>query len=420
MEEFQSRRLFFMLKICALLSLACSGLCFGQSKWNLIDPLPQTNALFSVTYGNKLFVAVGILGSILTSPDAAIWTIRNSVQNYDYLRSVTYGNGQFVVVGDREMLFGNFHGTTGVVCTSFNASAWTNVSDGTWEEFYSVIYAKNQFVLAGGIGDIPFGMILTSTDAGILTRKFIDTSSVSPLYSVTYGDSQFVAVGVGGEIVCSPDAVTWTIKKTASINSELSSVTYGDSQFVVVGSGGVIFTSPDAVTWTIRNSGTAKNLFNITYGNGQFVVVGDSGIILTSPSAKAWTVRNSGTTKLLYSVAYGDSQFVAVGDSGIILTSTADVSGIANQPKSKMSDNGRIKVKCANTSISVILPKATAANRYKVGLFTVSGKKVYVATFGAGNGVINVPALKFQAGMYYISIEGNGISRISSPIIVTR
>jgi hypothetical protein len=419
MAEVQGRQSFFMLKICVLLSLACSGLCFGQSKWNLIDPLPQTNALFSVTYGNKLFVAVGILGSILTSPDAAIWTIRNSVQNYDYLRSVTYGNGQFVVVGDREMLFGNFHGTTGVVCTSFNASAWTNVSDGTWEEFYSVIYAKNQFVLAGGIGDIPFGMILTATDAGIWTRKFIDTSSVSPLYSVTYGDSQFVAVGVGGEIVSSPDAVTWTIKKTASINF-LSSVTYGDSQFVVVGSGGVIFTSPDAVTWTIRNSGMAKNLFNITYGNGQFVVVGDSGVILTSPDAAIWTLRSSGTTKFLYSVTYGDSQFVAVGDGGTILTSKADKTGIAVHPKLAMPDNSRIKVKSANCSISVMFPNATEANRFKVGLFTVAGKRVYFATSGGSNGVLHIPASIFPAGMYYISIEDDHINRISSAFVLTR
>jgi len=55
--------------------------------------------LEGVTYGNGIFVAVGNLGTILTSPDGVKWTKRNSGTE-SYLRGVTYGNGIFVAVGD--------------------------------------------------------------------------------------------------------------------------------------------------------------------------------------------------------------------------------------------------------------------------------------------------------------------------------
>ena len=61
-------------------------------------------------------------------------------------------------------------------------------------------------------------------------------------------------------------------------------ITYGNNQFVAVGINGTILTSPDAINWTSRNSG-ANTLDRVTYGNNQFVAVGINGTILTSPDA---------------------------------------------------------------------------------------------------------------------------------------
>jgi hypothetical protein len=44
-------------------------------------------------------VAVGILGTILTSPDGVTWTERTSGTSRN-LNSVTYGNGTFMAVGE--------------------------------------------------------------------------------------------------------------------------------------------------------------------------------------------------------------------------------------------------------------------------------------------------------------------------------
>ncbi len=48
------------------------------AQWNWRDPLPQGNLLDGISYGNNTFVAVGDVGTVLTSPDGATWTIRNS------------------------------------------------------------------------------------------------------------------------------------------------------------------------------------------------------------------------------------------------------------------------------------------------------------------------------------------------------
>ena len=74
--------------------------------------------------------------------------------------------------------------------------------------------------------------------------------------------------------------------------AELNNVTFGNSQFVAVGASGTILTSPDGVTWIGRKSGTSFNLYGATYGtvgNGLFVVVGDGGIVLNSPDGITWT-----------------------------------------------------------------------------------------------------------------------------------
>jgi hypothetical protein len=124
----------------------------------------------------------------------------------------------------------------------------------------------------------------------------------------------FVALLVSSLIVCllkPPTALadgldTWT-NRISGTTYELEGVTYGNGQFVVVGvapfpGSGTILTSPDGVTWTSRNSGTPNELRAVAYGNGQFVAVGSGdftvgGTILTSPDGVTWTRRTPPDTR---------------------------------------------------------------------------------------------------------------------------
>jgi hypothetical protein len=84
---------------------------------------------------------------------------------------------------------------------------------------------------------------------------------------VTYGNGLFVAVGLGGAILTSPDGVSWTLRRPRD-EQRLHGVTYGNGLFVAVGGGGTILTSPDGVSWTPRASGTGNWLGGVVYGNG--------------------------------------------------------------------------------------------------------------------------------------------------------
>ena len=84
--------------------------------------------------------------------------------------------------------------------------------------------------------------------------------------------------GGGGSRV----GTTWTLR-VPGFHTLYYRVVYGNSLFVAVGLGGIILTSPDGVSWTQRTSGTRDWLIGVTHGNGLFVAVGEWGTILTSP-----------------------------------------------------------------------------------------------------------------------------------------
>ena len=137
------------------------------------------------------------------------------------------------------------------------------------------------------------------------------------LRGITYGNSTYVAVGINGVIITSPDGETWTERESYT-DKNLYNIIYENSTFVAVGEKGTILTSPDGKIWTKRKSKTKKSLVDITYGNSLFVVVGVDGIIRTSPDGIKWKKIHSGLKYGLHGITYGNATFVAItsGKSG--------------------------------------------------------------------------------------------------------
>ena len=151
------------------------------------------------------------------------------------------------------------------------------------------------------------------------------TSGVTvPLWSVAYGDSQWVAVGEQGTILTSVDGAAWTPRVSGFPARWLVGVGYGKpngtSLWVVVGEGGLILTSPDAVTWTARRAaGTRINA--VTYGNGSFVAADDAGSTYYSLDGITWNGSFFGArSSFVRGLVYGAPHFVTTGLSGIATT----------------------------------------------------------------------------------------------------
>jgi len=260
-----------------------------------------TSILWSVTYGNNTFVAVGNGGVVRTSTDGETWTPQTAATVAPLL-GVTYGNNTFVAVGGG-----------GNVRTSADGVTWTVQASGITTTLYGVTYGNNTFVAVGN-----GGTVLTSADGVTWASQASGTEDT--LSDVVYGNNTFVAVDQGGGVLTSADGVTWTVQ-ASEITTALLGVTYGNNTFVAVGQGGCVLTSADGVIWTPQASGTTQTLSSVTYANNIFVAVGQEGVVHTSVDGVTWTSQPSGTTSALYSLVYDGSKFVVVGNGGAIFTS---------------------------------------------------------------------------------------------------
>ncbi|MEN6460939.1 MAG: X2-like carbohydrate binding domain-containing protein [Syntrophomonas sp.] len=260
------------------------------------------DSVYDVTWDGTQFVAVGGCGTILTSIDGCSWTPQCSTITKSSLEDVANGNGQFAAVG-----------YSGTIVTSTDYNSWNLQNSGTSKNLFGIIYTGNQFVAVGDNGTI-----LTSPDGCAWTTQSSGTTDV--LWGVAWNGNVLVAVGGNGTILTSANGTNWT-KQTFGTEF-LKDVIWGGNQFVAVGVRGMMLTSPDGSTWTQVNPGTSQWLSGITCNGSQFVVVGDSGIVLTSPNGNTWTPQNSTITyQCLQDVTWNGEQFIAVGTFGVILTS---------------------------------------------------------------------------------------------------
>ncbi|OGJ85806.1 MAG: hypothetical protein A2268_00945 [Candidatus Raymondbacteria bacterium RifOxyA12_full_50_37] len=91
--------------------------------------------------------------------------------------------------------------------------------------------------------------------------------------------------------------IDWTWRNPQGQGFSLNSITYGNKQYVAVGIYGTILTSADGRSWTIGNSGITAALNSIAYSDSQYVAVGEDGIILTSPAVDVSVEKNQPPVK---------------------------------------------------------------------------------------------------------------------------
>lgn len=281
--------------------------------------------LRAATYGG-VYVAAGLGGALVTSPDGVTYATVNSTTNRQ-LNSATF-LGTYKLVGDG-----------GTILVSADAATWTPQTSNTTRDLYGI--GSNGLATTVAVGAA--GTILTSSDG--LTWTPAVSNTVRDLYAVAYSSLSgglWIAVGSGGVMLQSTDALTWTPINSGTTN-DLRGVSYAllplatgqttaTSAFVAVGAGGTIMTSADGSSWT-RNtaainsqSGTPLNLATVnwnavTYGT-QFIVVGSGGNILTSKDGSTFTASApTGSAQELFAVTRGYLGYSAAGAAGTVLLS---------------------------------------------------------------------------------------------------
>jgi hypothetical protein len=305
-------------------------------QWTL-QTFGDITAIWSLAFGNGLFVALGCTGSylfpesesfLLTSQDGQVWT-KHLGGTDGWLGWVDYGNGTFVR-GWRQFVYGGAGWQPQSVAVSTDLVTWTTNAGGGSTTFVpgSIAYGNGLFVASedsGALWASPDGLHWAMQSPGL--------SNV--LSSVAYGNSVFVGTRDGAVPWVSSDAAQWTQVRPEWANFE--DVVYACGRFVAVGDPGFSLSSTDGAQWSASPSG-AQYLRSITYADGQFVAVGGTNAA-TSADGLHWSLHPTGTTNNLLSIAYGNGVFVAVGgtsdvgvNTGSILTSTNGADWVLRDP----------------------------------------------------------------------------------------
>ncbi|MCY9597385.1 hypothetical protein PC41400_08855 [Paenibacillus chitinolyticus] len=287
------------------------GTAEAAGTWDTVPNNAGTD-LNQVAYGNGKWVAVGNMGTIMTSSDGLSWS--KTTIGLPSAVGVNYAGNQWIVTG-----------AGGKIATSPDAITWTVRTTGASASLSAAAYNGTVWVIAGYSG-----VILSSPDGIVWTPRTSGTAA--NFYSVTYGGGLFVAVGGSGTIRTSPDGITWTTRSGSP--EDLMGVNYGAGQFVAGGSNQRVLTSSDGITWTPRTVSVAgMNLYGIAYGANKFVAVGDTGggpgTIASSPDGITWSPEKTGGDFLNH-VGFANGRFIAVGGSGAMLTQFNTFSTNAN------------------------------------------------------------------------------------------
>jgi|GEM_PF-2676822 len=286
--------------------------------------------LRSVAFNASKFAAVGDGGALVTSANGSSWTVGSILSTTANLRSVHYDGARFIVAGAGGVVFYSVDGTT------WNSPA---VPFGVTADLQAgVSLSLNSSILVGSSGTI----VTTSTGTSF-AKSAASSGPIDDFQAITYNGTQFIAVGKNGRIATSAATTTptvnpagnvWTVRTTpgAVTGVRLASVAYKPGQILAVGDNGNVVTSPDGVTWTASSASVAVNLHDVIYTNGAYFAVGDAdliqGTILKNTTGTTWTPLTSNTTENLQGIASTSdgSLMVVVGDvganGGTILTSS--------------------------------------------------------------------------------------------------
>lgn len=259
-------------------------------EWKSPSVLEIGEYLRAVTWHSDNFVAVGDLGTIVTSSDGVGWFNRSATSSQN-LNGVASNGSVVIAVGN-----------AGTILRSSTGATWTNQTSGTTAHLRAVTWTGQRFVAVGDSG-----IVRTSTDGS--TWSPASSTTANSLRAVTWTGTIVVAAGLSGTIVTSTDGLTWTAR-TSGTTSSLRSVTAARGRIYAAGDNGTVRRSLNGSTWSGITTGKSES-FNAASGTSDFLLVtGDAS--LTSWDEFGW--QEQPISMSAYGVAFNGTRCVVVGD----------------------------------------------------------------------------------------------------------
>jgi uncharacterized repeat protein (TIGR02543 family) len=294
----------------------------APTSWTERNWTPVDSMIFTVAYGNGLFVAGGNDGNILYATQDMVWNSSTTPLNA-HVRGLAFGGGFFVAGVQAGGGHTNLHRST-------DGISWIPMSSALGGTMCVASDGGNNFA-AGGFFNAGQGRAWATniTPAAPIWRQITVETGEGAITGVTrglaYGNGRLVAVGDGGNIAYSDDlGATWTAATGSKGTNSYEEVVFGRNKFVAVGGGGQMAYSFDGAEWTLISEENKGNLAGpisaLTYARGYFAAADNSGRISYSKDGLNWI----GVTSLgvnIQGLVFGGDKWVAVGANGRIFYS---------------------------------------------------------------------------------------------------
>ena len=291
-------------------------------------------------YSQKIFIAVGGAGILLTSYNGLTWASRNSQFGANAINGI--GSGFNFNTFQREIVA---VGQNGTLSTSSNGTSWTSRSSQFGAtSINDVGFGDFSGGGGGGGGGIwvavgAAGTISTSTNLSTWTLRTSGFGAFA-INAISFGSVGgsllFVIGGADGRLSTSTDGINWAPRSAQFSQETITSIGYGliggVGAFIAVGSFSKLSTSTDGINWTARTPNFNNQVIrDIGYGNvgldggvPTWVATGDAAQIKTSPDGVVWTSRKSGFPSPMNPSVSG----VAYGNVGMSNTPSYIIVGI--------------------------------------------------------------------------------------------
>ena len=308
-----------------------------------------------ITYGDGLFVAgafafgTGISDAIMTSPDGINWTQRthDPTVNFVTLFSVAYGNGMFIAsTYSDKILFS----TDGIVWNTRQLPI-TN-KDSNWKD---ITYGNGVFTMISG-SDTNNKTVMTSSDGENWNLHQLETSY--NFTQIKYDGGLFLVIDGSDNILSSLDGVNWS-EVSSPEGCGWRDTAYGDNLFVAVnddcGSVGIAPVAELARLDVYGNtiiSGSNRYLnFGDTVGLSGYGFRDNNGVMQFKNSDGDWSNFSNATgTEGLLQISDGSGNFVATDNLNWDLASNT------------LAIDGNVSIGTSSTNAQLELYKADASS----------------------------------------------------------
>jgi hypothetical protein len=266
------------------------------AEWSL-STSGVTVTLHDVAYGAETYVAVGQAGKILHSFDGVEWSASSSPSSRD-LFAVRWHGTRFVAVGGD-------YSSGAETLESLDGVTWTRPDLPAPRHLLFDLTGDGVTLVAIGsyqADAMHFGAFTWQDGVGWVQR--VDGAPTGDRYgALAHGAPNFAMLGPS-KSAYSGDGLVWNYAPLFNIAADPRGLTFGPGGWIAVGGGGQILGSADAISWQVRPSPFMTDLFDVASDGLRHVAVGAGGNIAYSPDGLTWSAVAPPVTANLLGVAH--------------------------------------------------------------------------------------------------------------------